>query len=148
MIVRVVDGHLAAAFNRHIDRPRKRRPFLHEAIADQPELAVLGVDRRLVVDRTILEVKDQLSGHAITATGLEQLAVGEDNAVERAEGEEAAHEALCVCHGHDVSRQGQAASQGDSNSGRHPAARFAGRGCRHVVPASQGSCTGEAEPQV
>src|ERR1700726_1127374 len=57
-VFRVADRHHAApAVDRDLQRQRKGGASLHEAIAQQPEAAPLGVDDRLVLDGAVPEWK-------------------------------------------------------------------------------------------
>src|SRR5205085_6902100 len=70
-VFRVADRHLTAySVDFHVDRPRKRRPLLHEVVADQPELLPLREDRCVVVQRSILEMKHEAARSVERSVGI------------------------------------------------------------------------------
>jgi len=79
---------------------REGRPFLNQVIADQPKRAALGKDRRIVIGRAVFEVKDQPAGHAIATDVLDQVAIGDNRTVERAQHQETMDQAFRVLDQH------------------------------------------------
>jgi len=89
-VVDGMDDHLAAGrVDGHVQRARKRRPLLHELIADHAEHPALRERRSLVAHRAVLEAEDQVKGDAIAANGLRLLAASDEASVNRPQGEKA-----------------------------------------------------------
>ena len=68
--------------DRDVERLFEGRPFLYEVIADQLKVPPLRKDRRLIVQRPIFEMKDETARYAIAPSVLNEIAIGQQAALE------------------------------------------------------------------
>jgi len=83
----------------------ERRTLLNEVVADEPKTAVLREDGGFVMDGAVLEVEHHLGGHAIATDDLNDIAVSECVALQRAQYQEAVERSLRVANGHRLRRR-------------------------------------------
>src|ERR1019366_1238644 len=134
VVLLISDRHPSAhRVDRNLHRVRKRRAALDHVIGQEPEPCALSKDRRLVLDRAVLEMKSQATRHAVAVGRLDEVPARQEGAVERPKNEEAADEPLRVAHGDRFGRQ----STGDKETGQKDCrdrAPFHGRGTLPPAP--------------
>src|SRR5437762_7418992 len=87
----VTDRYIAGpAVHGHVDRLWKGRTLLNQMVANEVELAVLGEDGGLVLERSVSESKHETRDDASWLRGLNQVAVGDGTAIGRPENEKPA----------------------------------------------------------
>src|ERR1700677_1938922 len=112
IIVRVANRHLPRRRGHRLLRGMLEcRTFLHKMIADETKVAALGKNRGLLLSRTILEAKYELTGDAIATRHLHQVPLRDGSTVNRAQQEKAMDQPFLVTYRYGSSRRRGAAKK-------------------------------------
>src|SRR5262249_49718989 len=122
---------------------------LHEVVADQAESAILREHRRLVVERAVAELEDQPCRDAAGARKLNQVPVGENLALLRAQRQEPVDQPLGVTDGRKLARGGGPRGRGRGaenaeNAESQLRRRRAGAEPQGVTPWAPPDCNADA----
>src|SRR5438067_1188743 len=99
LVVRVFYGHLPGACVYHdVHRSLEHRTFLHQVIAKETKMAVLGKHCRFLLHGPILEMVDHAVGNGAAVRGLERIAVRENSSVQRSNHQETSNQAFRLSH--------------------------------------------------
>lgn len=92
----------------------ERWAFLDEMGAEETEVAMLGIDGRLVADRAVLEVEYQPCGDALAIRDLDEITIGESFSRRRAQHKKTMDQALRVANGDWIRQHWRRLEQGSA----------------------------------